>query len=585
MVGLRSKLYNIRNEISVILFFSYIYDAVRDAFIDGGRRRFRNYLTESYHTFEDFDAKSDHEANSVGSGDSSNRRAILFEGSNDFKFRFNRIYIEFMAQFQQKKPERSKRKAFCELGPMPKYARIYQIISASYMASAFVKYVLISLILYTKLFKNKIHACYLPGRLYFINDYDYELPAFTLVMVSYHVIYRTMWYITTPRLDLDCFIFALLPESLLQEKIDNLSLINNESEKSYLAYLKNLLFYQRIDLGNGEYEYVIRESRSLDHLRKLKAYIRFITMFWMSCFFILGIPVIILLCYSWLSNTIFDRMYFNCRSFSGRDPADPNFNWRYTDRFRLVCLVFDGADCIMMGVDTLNAMIWPFSSSVICTRDLCFRLEVLKDRLDQFKRRLIRVNENSRIFKNMSRKDQEKWNERRVKDEILIDYELRRIQTEIMETFEQVNKVDLFARQFSAFCIYVWVSMNGVFQIFSMLHKRLLIINSVVQFFQLIGITLLTFTFFQLSRVHTLGLAIHKHLCTIIAVDRNPLTKFYWIWYMGYYDQLTTRFTLHVGHDAYTLSMGVYLRSMVWFFSLSLLTVNVLRLELKNLVA
>lgn len=592
------KFYTIEREIIVILFFSYIYDAIRRAFISKALVRQKSYLStselESPNTlprdFQKFDSKTS--IPQPTSPKSRNGQRLKSSKYSNMYHTIVQIRKNIATLFRWRAAvniEDSKCEndddefVFCPLRKMPKFMRIYQYISTTFFIYAFTKYFIVSVILYTKYFSDRSYSCYLPGRLQFVNSHNYELPFLTFVMVSYHIVYRLLWYWYCDRLDLDCFVFVICPESLIRDRMERLSFLNKNQD--YRWYLKNALFYQQVNLGKDEHRYFIRESRSLDHLLKLKGFIRILTVFWIIVLFVFAIPSVYIIMNNIFSNMNFDDLYRHCRSFSGRDQNDKKFAWTFYDRYRLIGLALDGVDNLFICIDTVNAMIWPFTSSIICTKDLCIRLEALDQRLVEINIKLLAIHKGSnpiKKWKTRSRRDS--WLKTRSENDQFLGLELRFLQKELTETFEQINRVDKFISIFSAFCIYVWVSMNFSYQVFSMINGTLLMSNLMVQFLQVVSFFVLTFTFVELSRAYNIGLKVHKHLCTTIALDPNTFTKLYWIWFLQYYNPLSPRFTLHIGHDAFPLSMASYLRSMVWFLSLGLLATNILRLELKGIL-
>lgn len=600
MIKVKLEHYTVKVEVMVILFFSYIYDAVRDGYIEKVRARFKAYREQEAELragfLNDSNEEGSRERNQSVSGPPIDKIAKKTDGyilsllkiikeifKRTLMILFNPDYKDYIRSDQSIEDEKY---IYCPLDEMPKYLRIYQCISTTYMVYAFMKYGIVCFILYTKFFKkDRSYACYFPGRLDFISTFQYELPSFIFIMVSYHVVFRILWYIVTPRMNLDCFIFIVWPAADVRKKAQQLYKLNDEEDNSYLFYIENILFYQRIDLGNGKLRYTLRESRSIEHLMKLRHFVRMIMIFWVSAFLILGIPSTMVVISNMFSMQYFSDMYHMCKRFTNRDPNDPNFRWQTTDPYRLIALAFDGLDNLMMAIDTCNAMVWPFTSSIICTTDICFRLQTLNVRLSDIKTRMVLM----QTFFKSKRPRQARCRSHRQREresyEKSMETELRCVQKEITEIYEQINQVDIFTRQFSAFCIYVWVTMNFSYQSFSFYNRRFMYINSVVLFFQILGFVLLTFTFILLTRAYSLNLTLHRHLCSIIALDQNTSTKLNWIWYLQYYDPFEPRFTLHIGHDSYCLSMATYLRSMLWFFSLGLLTINLLRLQLDELVS
>lgn len=552
----KSKFYSIQNYVEMVLIFGYLHDSVRNYYMDNLYRHYQLYKSQQADMLTNrmSDESENPDYNEPKLRPKSKQDNIVSDPDDDY--------------------------FFCPLKEIGKHLRIYNTLSNVYMIMALFKYAIVCIILYIIYQENNSVECYFIGRIDPFGGFLFELPLFSIIIASYNLIYRFFWIFVVRKINLECFILAAFDEKYVQQREDQLDFMNQNKHNSHLLYLKNLMFYQRIDLGNGKYKYIMREIRSVSYRRRLSKFIMRLSTLWFIIVTIMGFPLSSIGLYNVFSNQHFDLMYRKCRFVTGRDVDDPNFVWKYTDPYRLLGFVIDMVDSLILGFATYFSVICSLLISIISVYDISNRLSILIRRLDKLKRALIEFNYECETWKSHLNRDE--WITLRQKQYDILYFEVKCSQNELMESLEQVNETDKFIRLFSVFCIHVFLFMNIIFQVISMIRGGLFLGDTLVNYFQAMGFIILTLYFLIFSRTYSQGTELYRHLCTIAAVDQNLTTKRYWIWFLQYYDEEAPSFSFHFGLDIHPLSMNIYFRSVTWFFSLGLLTTNLLRWELNN---
>lgn len=583
-------------QIYIILMFSYIYDAIRNDFIESKIKR----LKESCKSPIFSNRYPEPIINQQGTRKSSTKLSRMSQSPElrILKHRAMRhLFVPFTSQRSWKKAittgmvisnyrdnksdmeqgdnNELKMIVSCPLAKMPIILRLYTIFSHIFITISFIKYGAICLLQYEWIGIDKYYSCFLPGRLAFVNDLSYELPGFSWVIIFYHVVYRIMFCIKYTRINLDCFVFSICDKEFIEGQERNLEKLNEDSIGTHKLYLENDMFFQRISLLNHKVVYRLKSNRTLEHWKKLRAFINQLTVLFLANFIFLGAPILVIIALNLLSNEYFDGNYGHCRSFANRT-IDAEFQWDFSDSYRMIYFFFDGFDNFILLFDTSNALVWPFSSSIICTRDLTDRIDDLSKKITELKQRLEELCLTNGTMDDSWKNDQNKRELMKILERDVLFF-----QSEVIDTFTQVSQVDEFISKFSAFCIFCWVVVNLCYQFTSILRKRLLNPNGVVQFLQILGLSGLTFTFVHLGRPHSSSIRLYHKISNFAALDPNiKTTKCSWIWLFEYFDEETSRFSLHLGWNLSTLSMTNYLKSIVWFVSCALIVINLLRYKL-----
>lgn len=564
------SLFTLKTKILVTLYASYIWDAVRDDYVESCRKEYLKY----------YDKLAAMQRKRSRSG-SRYYRAPPSQDLNDDDYRCS-LEDDDLASSQINHGEFN-----CPLPAMPRLVRVYQIFSSAFVVYSTIKYAIISVIHYRWLNIDPVYACYLPGRLCFTPGIAHDVPWFGFMIFGYHVIWRYMWMFSSDRLRLNSFLFLLCSQDTVAEiesKLcgrDSLQPILPEATSS--TYFRKRLFYeqQRTRPNSNWYGrnvYVMKANRTVEHYEKLKKdNLKFLLTF------ALNILPVVTWCYFGFTSQ-FDHDYFklnypSCESFSHSDGSrSATFQWSFEDRFRLSYLLFDLLDNCMMLFDTTIAMIFPFVAALILCDDLAIRLDILNKRMSGFN--------NSLRLLSFSNDD-----DNRVTSTVLralehnqVAKEAELLFNETMSTFEQATDVDKFMGRFNSFLIYVWFSLTMSMQI--LLFTRLHLLNrNIIIFYILCEIYLhvgMSTTLFLMTRPHQRSRVLYTRICSAMALcPYNPRTRMIsWPWLLEYYHSRSSRYSLHLVAGYHTLSRLNILRCLSWFISCTLVMIHLIKRKL-----
>lgn len=466
--------------------------------------------------------------------------------------------------------------------PMPEIVglpKIYHTLSTIFLFYASFKYLFISMVQYDWVSLNPVYLCYLPGRLTYIKGLTYEIPLMMFLIVMLHIIHRAMWNLGKERkLDLSCFVFLCFDQTELQrklERVDDLNQPNLSQKRTHEIYLKNRIFYQRYRTADHVSKYKIRTNRTMKHRKKLEAMLNFIPFVYYGNLLIVILPVMILTCINFTSSEVFDQSYFACRPFANR-LIDDGFEWSFFDPYRQLAAMFDISEFLFFFPELSFALVLPFCASLLLTHDLSLYSDSVLEELTQMKAKLELFHDLINHSKQLE-KDIEKIKrlEMDIKDSRGVIY------GDLMGLFEEVCKSDDFIRFFAPFCIFTWFVLNIAYQILSLFKHKMLLMHAFVQVMQAMGIVLMTFSFVGLARPYKKSMKLYTLLCSVAAMDTNRDTRTIWPRLLDFYHKRRPRYTLHIIGKTYALSALNYLRSMSWFFTCTILLMNLVSYKRK----
>lgn len=626
------------HHVMLILFFSYIYENIRLDYFSSRRERYEELDQEefeqkskqkqrSYNGEQQFSSSSRLEANINMRKTPPLRRRVWklndsLEGSNNttptapsttktnLQDKYRRCYTDDELTEDD-----------CPLIELPKILKWWKQFSTCYVLYSFVRYICICLLQFQLVNVDPIYSCYLPGRLAFVFDLAYELPLYSLIIISYHVIYRYLWCVVHKRINIDCFLFVACKREDVERRELQLHKLNNagDSLETRKLYAKDYMFYQKVrqtfnqsiqkqqkqtkSTANSreEVRYVMRCNRTVEHWKLMRQFVVQISYFCIVNFTVFGVPVVLVIIFNLISNEYFAKHYPFCQSFAENHrpsrgfnvtlstetvrEVGENFEWTFDDPFRLTYFFLDIIDNSILLLDSSCGMTWPFTAAIICTHDLTLRIRCLRQRLLTLSKRvddqrgiLDSKGERSSLggatFSSTKPSQDDEMIKRKLANEL--SQEIVTLHCELVDTFKQVDQVDKFMAYFSAFCIFCWVLINICYQVMSLSRHHLLFPNIMVQFFQCLGLILLTFTFSFMSRPHSETIKLYTVLCSVMARDPNiDTTMESWAWILEYY--YTTRFTLHLGYRT-PLSMANYLKCIAWFVSCALMVISLFKI-------
>lgn len=348
------------------------------------------------------------------------------------------------------------------IGPMPAYCRIYHIFSNSLVVINSVEYAVLCKIYYGWLDIDKIYACYLPGRLGLLVDEGvvYEMHLLVLILFIYHLSWSCMWFFSEP-FELEGLLFLRHHIDTVLEKQYEVIDLNDSNITSpdiaYRKYLCNRIFYRQNMDHRGRITYAMKQHRTIEHLEQMDyfcAILRLSNYTYLTCSAFLGI----IGSYTHLRHDYFDMSYPSCRSFSNR-PNNENFEWSFSDRFRLCYLFFDFLDGYIFLLDSTMGLSIPFAVAMLSIHDLCLRFDAMLRRLHHL----------NAIFKSSLSSNSVLTMEISTLSiaypipkytEALLE-ESEQIFNETVGTFNLIRHVDDYVRKLSTFTIFAWLILNA----------------------------------------------------------------------------------------------------------------------------
>lgn len=505
----------------------------------------------------------------------------------------------------------------CPLEAKPLLIRIYELISHLLVGFSFIKYLVLNL-LHEELFGlQKIFSCYIPGRTAVLPFFS---PSFPLIVLFYHVIYRIYLRLVRKSFHIDCFLFVLYDrhrvesieerynETLLRlrrlQEATKLPSVRKSSEETlvskdlYKLYANNRMFFTCCRQMDGRFTYRLRSNRTLKHWLKLRKFYHNYTLACAINFGIWAVPLAILILTTVLSETNINILYGHCNGLS--DNLNPN-KWAWTDWRRLIWFSFDIIDNAWLLFDTANALVWPFSSMVLCAQDMTYSVDHLleaaasitkrlEDWLSRGKRRHHDQNQLSnsqaatgadeqRATRALVGGRQIYWltsNNSREQQFSSIEEGILMLQNEINDTLQQMSLIDEYVSRQSIFCIFCFIVTNMYYQIMSLREKRILVPSAVIQFMQVTAFTAISLSFGYMSRTHAKAIRLHNQICYIVALDPNHKMKLSWLWVLEYFQQDQSRYSFHLGPFA-ELSLSNYLKSISWLITGALVTISLFK--------
>lgn len=515
-----------------MLYACYIWDLIRREYIDSRERKYQHHKQKR-------------------------RNYLIYEPTTD---------EQYDTEFE------------CPIRPMPKFQRSYQIFSTIFIFYTTVKHIALCTIHCGWFDIDKTYTCYLPGRLgLFVDEgFVYELPWLGLIIYSYHLIWRTMWFYSKP-FEVECLLFLFHDKDIIlrkQYELIDLNSITTRPDAVYRKYLCNSVFYRRKTTTHGRIIHVMKQNRTIEYREQLENLT--LLLKWSTyVIFVVSVSIICYGVYTQFRHDHFDMTYSSCRSFSSF-ASDANFAWSFDDTFRLSYLFFDLFENLILLLDTTLGLSFPIGAAMVMTHDLCLRFDALRERVRNLND-LFRSSHCFGIDLNM-RIDFSKMTHEALKFLEDIQEESESIFDETVSTFEQIEKVDVYMRRLSSFTIFVWLILNASYQA-SLILKLLpegsgTVFNRFASIFVYVGLIICYIIF---ARPNHRAQLLYKELCIAMAVSPNiPKTKIAWRWLLEYYNR-AGRFSLHLLGKSYTLSNLNTLRCASWFVTCTMIIFSLLK--------
>lgn len=557
-----------KQQVYAIAYFSYIWDALRNGYIESGRREYEDYNSRSMvrHRLESYRDLKAYEGEIALDIDQMERPWSRYEKKNELDSLMTKEFG-------------------CPLPEVPKYVRMYQIFSTAFAIYSFIKYGIVSSIYYGWFGIDQKYTCYIPGRLGISFDISHEIPWLGFVVYSFHIVYRSVWYIMITGIEVDCFLFLCYDKETVLSKQYELMELNGSQispEAAYRKYLCNRIFYERHMDSLGRTWYTLKPNRTIGQFTRLAD---LANKFRMSCYFLIFgvfVPFLINGFITQASHHSFDRSYPACRSFSGR-PVDANFQWTFDDNFRFYYFFFDIMDNALFFLDNAGAFAIPFTGAMVAAHDLNLRFDALNERVTSFIDRLRFI-----LFDNYYFLDADcKWSsdlsvapvpitKRTIED---LEKESNSIFNDTVNAFAELEKVDVYIRGFALITVYIWFMTNMSFQAFTLFR-----LNSIADTTKLIyrytqanmNVCLLG-AFALLARTNTKTQITYNKLCSVMALYPTIYqTKISWCWLLEYFHRSSSRNTLHLIGKDYALSNLNILRCVSWFVTCTVIILNLM---------
>lgn len=540
---LSRSLMTTRQQLLIIFYFSYIWDAVRKEYIESRKRYYDSYCNK-YWTLGDKKSaqyESSVERDNVFFAEKDNQDDYTLTNSDQDK--------------SDHKAEADHETFQCPLIEMPFSLRVYQLVSTSYMVYSMIKYALVSLIQYGWLGVDKSYACYLPGRIGIVQDISYEAPWWGFVIFGLHVVWRSLWYLAKDRLDLDCLLFLCHDESTVLDK--QVAIVDMDDGRSpapiaVKKYLCNNLFYEQYPGARGRIEYSMKQHRTVEQyclLERLSINFRILYVIVISMLFL---PMFIYgVVFRFSSESLAQNYPLCVSSDAGEFKVKLGFTYP----------IFDLLDNIVLIIESPPAFIVPYSGFILITQDLTFRFDALC-------RRVTILNEVLRSIPTDEHKESLSMGPpltiRFFED---LEEQCSRILFETKSTFEQVRHVDQYLRRNISFCVlgcYIVTSTILALLIF----RRHVISGELVALYTYLMIYTQIFwlgAIFFMVRPMNRSQALYGKLCSAMALCSDIETiKVTWCWLLEFYHKDAKRNTLHIFGETYALSSLNVLRCMSW---------------------
>jgi hypothetical protein len=463
---------------------------------------------------------------------------------------------------------------YCPLGEMPKALRRYQYVSHFLVVVEFIKYSFLYSFDNEFFGTKRSYSCYIPGRVAILPNFS---PTFGWLVLFYHVIYRFYLCIIRKSFYLDCFIFLLYDKQAIESIQTNLYeklMKNSNSPEAFKIYAMNRLFFIKVVLRDESEKviYRVKTNRSLEHWLKLKQFFNRFMLFCLANIALWGIPLTIAILLTVLSDKNFRIIYGPCDQMID---AQKN-NWSLLNIHQLIWFVCDMIDTGWLLFDTTNALVWPFSSMILCAQDISYTIDELNDTLHDVTRRLKYALENIavRYWPQQVKYDNGKQISNLLKS---IEVDIQVLQSEITRMILQIKQVDEFMSKISAFCIFVWILSNLWVHFIALNRNKLVMIDAVIQFMQFTAFFALTLSFAYIAQVNTKTRRMYIRICNLVALDPNhKTTKLSWLWVLEYFNKDKPSYSFRMGPFA-ELTLANYLKACSWLITGAMVTINLFK--------
>lgn len=563
--GLRLADSTITNKqtVLIVLFVSYIWDLVRREYVDSRKKEYEEYYRQMNERPEIHSRDRGYQSFSCERG-AQYRLPVHNQTVRHYSLTDQKVLNN--ESIKRELNNLLDREFDCPIPPMSKFLKRYRTFSTAFAIYAAIKYTILCAVYYRWIDVDKSYACYLPGRLSILPDEGvvYELPWMGAAIFMSHLIWRAMWRFSHP-IEVDALLFLCYDKDAVLDKQYQVLELNDPSisstDDAYRKYLCNRLFYQRRIDARGRTVYTMKENRTVEHYEQLDRLMVGLRLYY-PYFLYPGYLLLAILSFcTYFRHDYFDMSYPSCRSFSS-SVDDENFEWSFSDKFRLFYLFFDLLDGFIFILDTTLGLTIPFGVNTITTHDLCLRFDALRKRI----RRLNEKFRSSSIVRELSMEmGTATVTHSTMKYIECLQEKSDLIFNETIGTFEQVKRVDDYIRKSSSFTFYSWFIANSSYQASSILN--LIPKGGVVSLVNMI-MTIITYqgvfaTFIISARPHHRARLLYNELSTAMALCPTiPKTKIAWRWLLEYYKD-HTKYSLHLIGN-YALSNLNILRSASW---------------------
>lgn len=570
-----------RQQSFLILYASYIWDTVRTEYIESRRKKYSEYFSKIL-----IGRRVDKPSNETLPKEDYLFSTPQYE-NNDLSKRAIRQQVPLgrrgIAQSYGRVDDEAEQDTYdfeCPLPAMPIWLRRYQIFSTVFVIMSIVKYSIVCSVHYRWVEVDPKLICYLPGRLNFLVEFHYEFPLLVLTTEICHIVFRAIWYLNSEPFELDCLLFLCYDKDTILEKQFKLLELNDPKlapNIAYKEYLCNKIFYERQQCSRGRTIYVLKNHRTVEHYDKMKTFADAIRFSYVAIYSFIYLPMFLLGFYTITTNEYFVRVYKSC-SFLSDSYGVKDFAWTYGDWYRVVGLVSDGIDEVLLSIDSSIGLAVPFSGAIIVTQELNIRIDSLGDRMSKLNDKFRAL----QLICGLDEIDPETGASTRTPMKVKlieeIEEESRSIFNETISAFKDICIVDKYMRKFSLFCIFVWFILQLTYQLMALSKRNSITAeaaNSMFVYFECCFIAIFAFSFLIMSRPHSKATVLYEKFCTAMALCPNiPIAKISWLWLLEYYHGNSARYTLHLIGKTYALSNYNFLRLMSWFVTCIMIMVS-----------
>lgn len=159
------------------------------------------------------------------------------------------------------------------------------------------------------------------------------------------------------------------------------------------VYNENRMFCQKIQTQQGKVEFRLRKDRDLNRKKKLNKMVRSVTVIMLMNTIFFGTPLVVVMVMNTLSHHFFDLNYKECRVFSrttqlvGESEIGQHI-WSFSDSYRMSMLFADAFDNFMILFDSASGLTWPLVTSTIVGLDLTISMDDILSRLKSLQQSL-----------------------------------------------------------------------------------------------------------------------------------------------------------------------------------------------------